>query len=180
MTQTSDHDPVNKQTGWEEIDCILCGEKASSSLVWHDKERGDMVRCLTCGLVFRTPRRLDQFVGQFFAEKFTESRDPFLSHTLSRKKSQENSPVGAGSPSCPGVHSGYRLKLRHPPGIVSRVLGAGGHRAIRERLPGGQGTSSPRPKLFTASWGMRHFPMHHSMSSPWSIRSTFFLTCFKI
>jgi SAM-dependent methyltransferase len=72
------HDAGNNLGGWEEVSCILCGGKSPSSVFWHDQERGDIVRCLTCGLVFRTPRRLEQSVGLAFAETFTESREPFF------------------------------------------------------------------------------------------------------
>ena len=65
-------------TGWEEIDCILCGESHASARFCADGERGHIVRCLNCGLVFRTPRRLEQSVGQVFAEQWTESRSSFF------------------------------------------------------------------------------------------------------
>ena len=78
LIDKSGHDPANKLTGWEEVDCIVCGEKAPSAIFLHNKERGDIVRCLACGLAFRTPRRLEQFIGQEFAEKFTESQPAFF------------------------------------------------------------------------------------------------------
>lgn len=78
MIDKSGHDPVNNLTGWEEVDCILCGEKGPASVFWPDKGRGDIVRCLRCGLVFRTPRRLEQSIGQDFAEHWTENRPPFF------------------------------------------------------------------------------------------------------
>jgi SAM-dependent methyltransferase len=77
LIDKSGHDPVNNRAGWEEVGCILCGEKAPSSVFWHDEARGDIVRCLTCGLVFRTPRRLEQSIGQDFIEQWTENRSPF-------------------------------------------------------------------------------------------------------
>lgn len=77
LIDKSGHDPVNNLTGWEEVDCILCGEKSPTSVFWPDKRRGDIVRCLTCGLVFRTPRRLEQSIGQDFAEQWTENRPLF-------------------------------------------------------------------------------------------------------
>jgi SAM-dependent methyltransferase len=78
LIDKSGHDPVNNLTGWEEVDCILCGEKGPASVFWPDKGRGDIVRCLRCGLVFRTPRRLEQSIGQDFAEHWTENRPPFF------------------------------------------------------------------------------------------------------
>jgi SAM-dependent methyltransferase len=77
LIDKSGHDPVKKLTGWEEVGCIVCGEKAPSSVFWQDKARGDIVRCLTCGLAFRTPRRLEQSIGQDFTEQWTENQPPF-------------------------------------------------------------------------------------------------------
>jgi SAM-dependent methyltransferase len=77
MVDKSGHDPVDHPRGWEEVDCIICGVEGASSIFWADKGRGDIVRCLQCGLVFRTPRRLEQSIGQVFAEQWTESRTPF-------------------------------------------------------------------------------------------------------
>jgi SAM-dependent methyltransferase len=77
LIDESGPDPVNNLTGWEEVDCILCREKGPTSVFWPDKGRGDIVRCLACGLVFRTPRRLEQSIGQDFAEQWTESRPLF-------------------------------------------------------------------------------------------------------
>jgi len=78
LIDKSGHDPVNNITGWEEVDCILCGEKGPASVFWPDKGRGDIVRCLRCGLVFRTPRRMEHSIGQDFAEQWTENRPPFF------------------------------------------------------------------------------------------------------
>jgi SAM-dependent methyltransferase len=77
LNDKSGHHPGHNLTGWEEVDCIVCGEKTPSSVFWHDEARGNMVRCLTCGLVFRTPRRLEQSIGQDFTEQWTENRPPF-------------------------------------------------------------------------------------------------------
>ena len=77
MIDKSGHDPANKLAGWEEVDCIVCGEKAPSAVFCHDQARGDIVRCLACGLAFRTPRRLEHSIGQDFTEQWTESRSPF-------------------------------------------------------------------------------------------------------
>jgi SAM-dependent methyltransferase len=77
LIHKSGYDPVNNLTGWEKVDCILCGGKGPSSVFWHDQGRGDIVRCLTCGLVFRNPRRLEQSVGQDFTDQWTESRPLF-------------------------------------------------------------------------------------------------------
>ena len=77
LIHKSGYDPVNNLTDWEEVDCILCGGKGPLSVFWHDQGKGDIVRCLTCGLVFRTPRRLEQSVGQDFTDQWTESRPLF-------------------------------------------------------------------------------------------------------
>jgi SAM-dependent methyltransferase len=81
MINESNHPDIiekpNNLVGWEEIDCIMCGENAPTSIFWHDKARGHIVRCKQCGLVFRTPRRREQSVGQDFAEHWTENRPPF-------------------------------------------------------------------------------------------------------
>jgi SAM-dependent methyltransferase len=58
--------------GWEEIDCILCGETATRRL-WPDSQRGHIVRCCRCGLVFRNPRRREEAQTWHFAEERTES-----------------------------------------------------------------------------------------------------------
>jgi len=29
----------------EKVDCIICEEKTETSIVWPDRERGDIVRC---------------------------------------------------------------------------------------------------------------------------------------
>ncbi len=68
---------INNSTGWEEIDCILCGGHGAAAIFWPDGRRGDIVRCLNCGLVFRSPRRPEPSIGQDFAEQWTESRPPF-------------------------------------------------------------------------------------------------------
>ena len=60
----------------EEVDCIICEEKTETSLVWADRERGDIVRCNRCDLVYRTPRCREDDQVRHFKEKWTEARPP--------------------------------------------------------------------------------------------------------
>ena len=62
---------------WEEVDCIICEAKTETSLVWPDRERGDLVRCRRCDLVYRSPRRREDEQIKHFQEEWTEARPAF-------------------------------------------------------------------------------------------------------
>lgn len=62
---------------WEEVDCIICGKQTQTTLVWPDRERGDIVRCNRCDLVYRNPRRREDDQIHHFEEEWTESRPSF-------------------------------------------------------------------------------------------------------
>jgi SAM-dependent methyltransferase len=67
MTRPSDE-------AWEEVKCILCGKHAATRIVWPDIQRGNIVRCLDCGLVFRNPRLKENVQTRHFEGEWTESR----------------------------------------------------------------------------------------------------------
>ncbi len=58
---------------WEEVDCIICGKPTGTTLVWPDCERGDIVRCNRCDLVYRSPRRREDDQIYHFQEEWTEA-----------------------------------------------------------------------------------------------------------
>ncbi len=62
---------------WEEVDCIICGKQMETTLVWPDRERGDIVRCHRCDLVYRSPRRREDDQIKHFEEEWTEARPTF-------------------------------------------------------------------------------------------------------
>lgn len=61
----------------EEVDCPIWEEKTETSKVWPDRERGDIVRCNRCDLVYRSPRRREDDQIQHFQEECTEPRPSF-------------------------------------------------------------------------------------------------------
>jgi SAM-dependent methyltransferase len=63
---------------WEEVGCLLCGMKTETRTVWADVQRGPMVRCRRCGLVFRNPRRREEDQTWHFAAEWTEARPAFF------------------------------------------------------------------------------------------------------
>lgn len=63
---------------WEEVYCILCGANPATLIVWPDATRGDIVRCCQCGLLYRNPRRQEEYLRQHFAEEWTEARPAFF------------------------------------------------------------------------------------------------------
>ncbi|MGA7579042.1 MAG: class I SAM-dependent methyltransferase [Desulfobaccales bacterium] len=63
--------------GWEEVDCIICGKQTETIPVWPDRERGDIVRCHRCDLVYRSPRRREDDHIKHFKEEWTEARPTF-------------------------------------------------------------------------------------------------------
>jgi len=63
---------------WEKVDCILCGEEKETRTVWPDTQRGHIVRCCRCGLVFRNPRRREKDQTLHFVEEWTEARPAFF------------------------------------------------------------------------------------------------------
>ena len=62
---------------WEEVECIICGKQTETTLVWPDRERGDIVRCHRCDLVYRSPRRREDDQIKHFEEDWTEALPAF-------------------------------------------------------------------------------------------------------
>ena len=62
---------------WEEVDCIICGKQTGTTRVWPDRERGDIVRCNRCHLIYRSPRRREDDQIKHFEEEWTEARPTF-------------------------------------------------------------------------------------------------------
>ena len=62
---------------WEKIDCILCGEQSEAVICWPDEDRGHIVRCRRCDLVYRSPRRREDDQTRHFEEEWTEARPAF-------------------------------------------------------------------------------------------------------
>lgn len=57
--------------------CILCERQTETIMVCSDEERGDIVRCCDCGLVFRNPRRREEDLIIHFQEEWTEGQTAF-------------------------------------------------------------------------------------------------------
>ena len=136
---------INDPAGWEEIDCILCGGKSPTAIFWPDAGRGDIVRCRHCGLVFRTPRRLEQSVGQDFTEQWTESRSLFSLMHYREKNLRRIARWVLDHHPAPGsvldIGSSYGTLLGMFPESWVRVgIEPSGTacRVARERLPGAQ------------------------------------------
>lgn len=64
--------------GWEEVGCVLCQQPTENRPVWPDHQRGHVVACRRCGLVFRNPRRPQAELARHFAEEWTEARPAFF------------------------------------------------------------------------------------------------------
>jgi len=64
--------------GWEEVGCLLCRRNTEVRVVWPDAERGHIVRCRQCNLVYRNPRRREEDHIQHFVEEWTEARPAFV------------------------------------------------------------------------------------------------------
>ncbi len=62
---------------WEEVGCSLCDGKTKTMVVWPDALRGNIVRCRQCGLVYRSPRRREDYLTQHFESEWTEARSAF-------------------------------------------------------------------------------------------------------
>ncbi|MGP8050752.1 MAG: class I SAM-dependent methyltransferase [Desulfobaccales bacterium] len=78
MGQTELIEPRSLAAGAaEEVDCIICGKPTATALVWPDGQRGDIVRCQRCDLVYRSPRRREDEQIHHFQEEWTEARPAF-------------------------------------------------------------------------------------------------------
>lgn len=70
---------------WEEVGCILCGDTIPNRVIWQDIERGNLVKCLGCGLIFRTPRRPECYLKRHFTEEWTEARPAYFLQNYRQK-----------------------------------------------------------------------------------------------
>ncbi len=60
--------PAARVDGWEMVPCASCGPDAPSQVLWPQREKGDIRRCLRCGLTYRSPRRGEAWLANYFAE----------------------------------------------------------------------------------------------------------------
>lgn len=66
------------EPGWEKVGCILCDGNPATTVIWPDAESGDLRQCRGCGLVFRSPRRSEDYLRRHFAEQWTEACPSFF------------------------------------------------------------------------------------------------------
>ena len=125
--------------GWEEVDCIICGKQTETIPVWPDRERGDIVRCHRCDLVYRSPRRREDDHIKHFKEEWTEARPTFQLEEYRSKNLRRGSRLDSKMASLARSDSRYRLELWDLVGAISRILAPFWNRTFSRRLPNSAG-----------------------------------------